>query len=56
MERQGDVDEGADGLDAIVVLGVVEEVALAALVGGVPFENVKVRFCGRLGWWSSSCC
>lgn len=56
LEGQADVDEGAHGLDAIVVLGVVEEVALAALVCGVPFENVKVRFGRRLeGRWSSSC-
>lgn len=42
LEGQADVDEGCDGLDAIVVLGVVEEEALAALVRGMPLEDVKL--------------
>lgn len=43
LERQADVDEGANSLHAVVVLSMVEEIALAALVRGVPVENVKVR-------------
>lgn len=41
-----DVDEGGDGLDLGGLLGVVEKVALARLVLGVPFEDVKL--CGRI--------
>lgn len=36
------VDEGGDGLDLGGLLGVVEKVALARLVFGVPFEDVKL--------------
>ena len=41
MEGQADVDEGAHGLRGGFVLGVVEEVALAGLEGGMPFEDVE---------------
>ena len=43
-----DVDERGDGLDGVAMLGVVEEVALAALVFGVPFEDVELRVVGVL--------
>ena len=42
LERQAYVDEGGDGLDAIVVLSVVEKVSLAALVCGMPLEDVEL--------------
>jgi hypothetical protein len=42
LERQTDVDERSNGLDAVVVLRVVEEIALAALVRGMPFEDVEL--------------
>ena len=50
MEGQADVDEGAHGLHAVLVLSMVEEIALAALVCGVPVEDVKVGFRCRV--WS----
>lgn len=49
LERQADVDEGAHCLHTVVVLGMVEEIALAALVCRVPIENVEVRL--RRGRW-----
>lgn len=42
LERQAYVDEGSNRLDAIVVLGVVEKVSLAALVRGMPLEDVEL--------------
>jgi hypothetical protein len=33
-------------LDAVVVLGMVEKEALAALVGGMPFKNVELWLLG----------
>jgi hypothetical protein len=47
LEGQTDVDQGAEGLGAGFVLGVVEEVALAALVGWVPVYYVEVWVCGE---------
>lgn len=49
LERETDVNKRAYGLHTIVVLGVVEEIPLAALVGGMPFEDIKVWF-GRGVW------
>jgi hypothetical protein len=48
LEGQADVDERRNGLDAVVVLGVVEKVALAALVRGMPFEDVELWGAGRV--------
>ena len=50
-----DVEEGANGLDGPGVLRVVEEVALAGGVFGVPDEDVEGRVVGasggrRVGW------
>jgi len=42
LEGEVDVDEGGHGLDVVGGLGVVEEVFLAGLVFGVPFENVEL--------------
>jgi hypothetical protein len=50
LEGETDVYESAQGLGAGFVLGVVEEVALAALVGWVPVYDVEV---GVGGQW---CC
>ena len=49
LEGEVDVEEGGHGLDGTRVLGVVEEVALAGLVFGVPFEDVELRVVGPLG-------
>jgi len=46
-----DVEEGGYGLDRAGVLGVVEEVALAGLVFGMPFEYVKLGVVCALGGW-----
>ena len=47
-----DVEEGGDGEDGTGVLGVVEEVALAGLVLGVPFEDVELWVVGLVwGEW-----
>lgn len=55
LEWQADVDEGANGLYAVIVLSMVEEVALAALIRRVPVEDVEVRL-GRCVWdrWRAS--
>jgi hypothetical protein len=42
LEGQLDVEEGGEGLDGAVVLGVVEEVADAGLEVGVPVEDVEL--------------
>ena len=42
LEWKANVDERAEGLRAGFVLGVVEEVALAGLVGWMPLKNVEV--------------
>jgi hypothetical protein len=47
LEGEADVYQRAQGLGAGFVLGVVEEVALAALVGGVPVYDVEVGVCGQ---------
>ena len=47
------VEEGGDGLDGAGVLGVVEEVALAGLVFGVPVEDVELRVVGAVEGWVS---
>ena len=49
LEGQVDVEEGGDRLHGRRVLRVVEEVALAGLVFGVPFEDVELRVVGALG-------
>ena len=49
LRRQEDVDKGRDGEDGATGLGMVDEVALAGLVFGVPFENVELRVIGALG-------
>jgi hypothetical protein len=43
LERKADVDESSHDLDCVVVLGMIEEVALAALVCWMPVENIKLR-------------
>lgn len=40
-----DVDECGDCLDLDALLGMVDEVSLAGLVFGIPFEDVEL--CGR---------
>lgn len=47
LEREADVDERRYNLDGVVVLGMVEEVALATLVCRVPIEDVELR---RSSW------
>jgi hypothetical protein len=42
LEGELDVEEGGEGLDGAVVLGVVEEVADAGLEVGVPIEYVEL--------------
>lgn len=42
LEGELDVEEGGEGLDGAVVLGVVEEVADAGLEVGVPVEDVEL--------------
>jgi hypothetical protein len=49
LEGKADVDEGGNGLDALVVLGMVQKISLAALVCWVPFEDVKLRGARRSG-------
>ena len=48
LEGEVDVEEGGDGLHGAGVLGVVEEVALAGLVFGIPVEDVELRVVGPL--------
>lgn len=43
LAGETDVDQGADSLSGGFVLGVIEEEALAGLVGGMPGEDVKVE-------------
>ena len=47
LERQTDVDQCTEGLCAGFMLSVVEEIALAALIGRVPIYYVEVRVCGE---------
>lgn len=42
-----DVDECGDRLDLEAMLGMVDEVSLAGLVSGVPFEDVKLCAHGK---------
>jgi hypothetical protein len=49
LEGKADVDEGGDGLDAMVMLGMVQKESLAALVCWMPFEDVKLRGARRVG-------
>lgn len=51
LEGEVDVEEGGDGLDRGGMLGVVEEVALAGLVFGVPVEDVELGVVGAVGGW-----
>lgn len=46
---QADVDESRDGLDAIFVLGMVEEESLAPLICGMPLEDIELLcpHCGQ---------
>lgn len=37
------VDESSDDLYCVVVLGMIEKVALAALVGRMPVKDVELR-------------
>ena len=48
---QVDIDESGYGLDGMGVLGVVEKVALAGLIFGVPLEDVELGVIGMLGRW-----
>lgn len=43
LEGKVDVDKGGNGEDVGRVLGVVDEVALAGLVFGIPFEDVELK-------------
>ncbi len=43
LERKSDVDKGSDGLDMGRLLGVVDEVALAGLIFGVPLKDVELQ-------------
>lgn len=43
LEWKADVDESCYDLYCVVVLGMVEEVALAALVRWMPVEDVELR-------------
>ena len=49
LEGEVDVEECGDGLDGRRVLGVVQEVALAGLVLGVPVEDVELGVVGPGG-------
>jgi hypothetical protein len=42
LEREADVDERTHGLHAIVVLRMVKEIALTALICGVPVEDIEM--------------
>ncbi len=42
------VHECCDGLDWVTVLCMIKEVASAALILGVPFEDIKMRVVGPL--------
>lgn len=44
LAGQANVDEGTDSLDSVVVLGMVEEEALAALICRMPVKDVESRF------------
>lgn len=48
LEGKADVDERRYYLDGVVVLGVVQEVALATLVRRVPIEDVELWRSGRI--------
>ena len=55
LERKGYVDEGGYSLHATVMLCMVEEVALTALVGRMPLENVELRIARHTGRRSFGC-
>jgi hypothetical protein len=50
LEGEGDVDEGSDSLDRTALLGMVDEVLLARLVFGVPFEDVELSGCQPIAY------
>lgn len=45
LERETDVDQSGYDLHCVVMLGMVEEVSLAALVCRMPVEDVELRCC-----------
>lgn len=45
LEGEKDVDEGSDGLYGAALLGIIDEVFLAGLVFGVPFEDIELSGC-----------
>ena len=45
LEGEADVDEGSDGLDGAALLGMIDEVFLAGLIFGIPFEDIKLFQC-----------
>lgn len=53
---QLDVYQGAESLGGGFVLRVVEEVALAGLVGGVPVQDIESRIAGQWSSLVSRCC
>ena len=48
MERKADIDKSSHNLDCVVMLGMIEEVSLAALVCGMPVENIELRRSSRI--------
>lgn len=48
MKGETDVDKGGNSLDRPTMLGMVDEIALATLVSGVPFEYLKLGVIGAL--------
>lgn len=51
LERQENVDEGGKRLNKRLILSVIQEVALAALMFGIPRNDIKLR---ALGSFSTS--
>ena len=47
LTGEADVQEGGDSLDGLLMLGLVQEVSLAVLVAGVPFEHFECAFARR---------
>lgn len=47
LEREADVDQCTKSLCTGFVLGMVEKISLAALIGRVPVYNVEVWVCGE---------
>ena len=45
LEGETDVGEGSDGLYGDTLLGMIDEVFLAGLVFGVPFEDIELSRC-----------